>query len=491
MMNWIQSLSKAIKHMEAHLTDEIDLDEIAGKASSSGSHFQFIFHVVMGLTVGEYIRNRRLTLAAQDLLKKGEKVLDVALRYGYDSPESFSRAFKRFHGVTPSKVQPGLVKQFHPLSINITIQGGFDMSRKLIDEFYWRDIEQKSGALTAEEKYQQLIDWARKARGQNPVVFDKLTAWVLDDEQWTDDKLPENEQILMQGVFARFREQNAKLRSHLQALAPSDTVNTAVFDALDRFDDELSGKTHAEALKEVVARVFADFTAMKDKNIRKKFAGGKTGATGTATVDFFGFINLLKDCDAAVQWALFMPQAVKQQQNGFKIESFEYRKMPALRFIGREFFKYDAADMSWELDIMRTLDAMTAYKSGFDYDLLFAHHYGKGVDVERWHGYWGRFMKEGTPVPENYVYFDFVPQHDGQAGAPFISQFAFATFSGDMVAMHKHEGYDCDAMYDITRNTMLGQGVLIPYPDKYWTAEVFLNGCATWSSGYLFSADGL
>lgn len=490
-MNWIQSLTKAIKHIETHLTDDIDVDDVAGIAFASGSHFQFIFHVVMGLTVGEYIRNRRLTLAAQDLLKQGEKVLDVALRYRYDSPESFSRAFKRFHGIAPSKVQPGLVKQFHPLTINITIKGGFDMSRKLIDEFYWRDIEQKSGALTAEEKYQQLIDWARKARGQNPLVFDKLTAWVLDDEQWTDDKLPENEQILMQGVFARFREQNAKLRSHLQALMPSDTVNTVVFDALDRFDDELSGKTHAEALKEVVARVFADFTAMRDKNIRKQFAGGKTGATGTATVDFFGYINLLKDCDAAVQWALFMPQAVKRQQNGFKMESFEYRKMLAMRFIGREFFKYDAANMSRELDIMRTLDAMTAYKSGFDHDLLFAHHYGKGVDVEKWHGFWGRFMKADAPVPENYVYFDFVPQHDGLTGAPFISQFAFATFSGDMEAMHRREGYDCDAMYDITRNTMLGQGVLIPYPEKYWTAEVFLNGCATWSTGYLFSADGL
>lgn len=106
-----------------------------------------------------------------------------------------------------------------------------------------------------------------------------------------------------------------------------------------------------------------------------------------------------------------------------------------------------------------------------------------------WHGFWGRFMKADTPVPEGFLYFDFLPFNDGKAGPPFISQFAYATFSGDMDAMHKCEGYDCDAMYDVTRNIMLGQGVPIPYPDKYWTAEVFLNGCDKYSTAYMFSAE--
>jgi len=163
-----------------------------------------------------------------------------------------------------------------------------------------------------------------------------------------------------------------------------------------------------------------------------------------------------------------------------------------MRFIGRECIEHDPADMSWELDVMRTLESISEYKSGFDYDVLFQHHYGKGADVERWHGFWGRFMKADAPVPEGFLYFDFVPQRDDQdfvSGPPFISQFAFATFSGDMEAMHKSEGYDSDAMYDVTRNIMLGQGVCIPYPDKYWTAEVFLNGCDEYSTAFMFSAE--
>ncbi|MHB1153909.1 MAG: helix-turn-helix transcriptional regulator [Eubacteriales bacterium] len=444
----------------------------------------------MGMTIGEYMRNRRLSCAAQDLLQPNSKIMDVAMRYQYDSAESFSKAFTRFHGVSPSKAQRGKVKIFHPLSINIIIQGGFDMSRNLIDEFYWSDIEeQKSEKLSDEEKYKKIVSWAGKARGQNPNVFDALTEWVLDDSQWSDEKLAENEQILMQGVFARFKEQNGKLRLYLKELEPSGIVNDAVFKALDRFDDELSGKTHAGEFRDVISKVFTDFTAMRDQKVREQIAGGKTGPTGTDSVEVFGYINMLKDCDAAVQWALFMPDVVEKQQNGFKVDSFEYKKMPAMRFIGRECIEHDAADMSWELEIMNTLESMSEYKSGFNYDVLFMHHYGKGVDVEQWHGVWGRFMRADTPVPEGYLSFDFVPKSEGKAGPPYISQFAYATFSGNMEAMHRREGYDSDAMYDVTRNTMLGEGVNIPYPDKYWTAEVFPDGCDKYSTAYMFSAE--
>lgn len=188
-----------------------------------------------------------------------------------------------------------------------------------------------------------------------------------------------------------------------------------------------------------------------------------------------------------------MPDVVKQQQNGFQVETFEYKKLPAMRFIGKETGDRTGADICNELkNIFHTLDALGAYKSGFDYDVLFQHHYGKGVDVERCHGFWGRFMQVDTPVPEGFSYFDFVPYRDScdfVSGAPFLSQFAFATFTGDSEAMHRRDGYDSDAMYDVTRNIMLGQGIVIPYPDKYWTAEVFLNGYNQGSSAYMFSAE--
>lgn len=487
-MNWIQSLSRAIQYIENHLTEDITVEDISYQAYTSSSHFQLIFHVVIGMTVGEYIRYRRLSLAALDLLQPNSRIIDVAMRYQYDTQESFSKAFTRFHGVPPSKAQRGNLKLFHPLSINITIQGGFDMSRKLIDEFYWNDIEGQIGEkLTDTEKYKKIVSWAAKARGKNPGVFDSLTEWVLDDSEWSDEKLAENEQILMQGVFARFKKQNAQLRASLLELEPSGAVNSAVFKALDRFDDELSGLAHDKGLQEVVAKVFADFSVMRERGIREQIAGNRTGPTGTDSVNLFGYINYLKDCDAGVQWALFMPDMVERQQKDFKVDSFEYKNMPAMRFIGRE--GEDLNNMEVRKKLFNILDAMNEYQSDLTYDVFFMHHYGLGVDVGPWHGVWGRFMRADTPVPEGCLFFDFVPYNDGKAGLPYISQFAYATFSSDMDAMHRREGYDSDAMYDVTRNIMLGQGVHIPYPDKYWTAAVFLDGWDKHSTAYMFSAE--
>jgi AraC-like DNA-binding protein len=134
-MNWIQNITKAIHYIENHIIDDISIEEISSQAYSSGSHFQLIFHLVLGMPIGEYIRNRRLSLAAQDLLKPNSRIIDVAMWYQYDTQESFSKAFTRFHGVSPSKARQGKIKLFNPLSINITIHGGFDMSRKMIDDF--------------------------------------------------------------------------------------------------------------------------------------------------------------------------------------------------------------------------------------------------------------------------------------------------------------------------------------------------------------------
>lgn len=487
-MNWIESLSRAIQYIENHLTDDINSEAVSKQVYSSSSHFQFIFHVVLGITVGEYIRNRRLSCAAQELMKPNSKILDVAMRYRYDSSESFSKAFTRFHGFPPSKVQQNKIKIFYPLSINISVQGGFSMSHRLIDEFYWRDTyEHEDEKLSNEEKYKRLITWAGKAREQNSNVFDALTEWILDNSQWSDDKISENEQILMQGVFTRFKEQNAQLRACLIELEPSGVVNPAVFKALDRFDEELSGHSHDTRLQPVVTRVFSDFSAMRERNIRELIAGSKTGPTGTNTVELYGYINYLKDCDAAVQWALFMPEVVTMQQNGFKVDSFEYIKKPAMRFIGRE--GDELSNIEVRRRLFKTLDEMSEFNSELTYDVLFMHHYGLGVDIGPWHGVWGRFMKAETPVPEGWLYFDFEPASDGKVGPPYVSQFAYATFSGDVEAMHRREGFDSDAMYDITRNIMLGSGVNIPYPEKYWTAEVFLNGYENYSTAYMFSAE--
>ena len=136
---------------------------------------------------------------------------------------------------------------------------------------------------------------------------------------------------------------------------------------------------------------------MRERGVREQIAGNKTGPTGTNSVDLFGYINGLKDCDAAVQWALFMPDMVERQQKGFKVDRFEYIEMSAMRFVGKECIEHDASDMSWELTIMRALDSMPEYKSDFSHDVLLMHHYGLGVDIGPWHGFWGTVYEGGCP----------------------------------------------------------------------------------------------
>ena len=98
-------------------------------------------------------------------------------------------------------------------------------------------------------------------------------------------------------------------------------------------------------------------------------------------------------------------------------------------------------------------------------------------------------MQPDTPVPEGFEHIDLVAENDGGTGVPYLSQYVYTTFSGDAEAMHREEGYDVHGMYDVTRNIILGQGVMIPYPHKYWTAEVFPNGHEKPGTAYMFSVD--
>lgn len=357
----------------------------------------------------------------------------------------------------------------------------------MVDSFYWSDINWSDSTQSPAEKYQQFIRWAGNARGKNPNAFDQVTEWILDDAEWTTGKLAENEKIL-QGIITRFKMQTIQFRTWLKELEPHGVVNEAVWGTLDAFEEELSGKPRdKKRLAEPVAKMFTDFSTMQNRALRKQIAGDKTGPAGTDSVEIFGYINHLKNCDAAVQWALFMPQVVAEQQKGFSVTSFEYKTMPPMRFIG---YACDdsTAEAAGREKIFDVLNRLCEYKSGFDYDVVLIHHYGKGVDVEDGHAFWGRFFKADTPVPEGFVLFDFVPHFDDMPGLPFGSQFAFATFEGDHDALHKEQGFDGNAMYDVTRNIMLGQNVTIPYPEKYWTAEVFLNGHTAPGTAYMFSA---
>lgn len=132
-MDWIKGLQRSIDYIEEHLAEEIDYEEVAKESFSSSYHFQRIFALLCGYTLGEYIRLRRLTLAGAELSNGKAKVIDVALKYGYESPDSFAKAFQRFHGITPSqaRIDGKMLKSFSPLSIKISLEGGTIMNYRI------------------------------------------------------------------------------------------------------------------------------------------------------------------------------------------------------------------------------------------------------------------------------------------------------------------------------------------------------------------------
>ena len=131
-MNWIQGIQRAIDYVEANITQEVDFEEAARQAYASSFHFQRVFGILCGFSLGDYIRMRRLSLAAEELSRGDAKIIDVAMKYGYDTPESFSRAFSRFHGISPSEAKRGgNVRTFTPLSVKLTLTGGSKMDYRI------------------------------------------------------------------------------------------------------------------------------------------------------------------------------------------------------------------------------------------------------------------------------------------------------------------------------------------------------------------------
>lgn len=126
-------MNRAVEYMEEHLDGDIDMGQLSGIAHCSPYHFQRVFAYMSDMTLAEYIRRRRLTRAAFDLQNGGAKVIDVALKYGYDSPTSFSRAFQALHGVAPSaaKSEGARLVAYPPLSFQIQIKGASAMNYKI------------------------------------------------------------------------------------------------------------------------------------------------------------------------------------------------------------------------------------------------------------------------------------------------------------------------------------------------------------------------
>lgn len=132
---WVKSIQTALDYMEEHLLEELSIEEIAKQANFSVFHFQRTFNVMADITVGEYIRRRRLTLAANELRKSTIKIIDVAHKYGYETPEAFSKAFRKQHGITPTQARKhlGKFKSYNRLVIQVNLKGADPMDYKIVD----------------------------------------------------------------------------------------------------------------------------------------------------------------------------------------------------------------------------------------------------------------------------------------------------------------------------------------------------------------------
>ena len=129
----IQLIQQAICYMEEHICEDINYAEVAKSVHMSSYNFHRTFSFIVGMTANEYIRKRRLTLAAKELQTTDISVIDVAYKYGYESPESFSKAFSRFHGSTPkqAKRKGAKLHLFNPLVIKIILEGGSVMDYRI------------------------------------------------------------------------------------------------------------------------------------------------------------------------------------------------------------------------------------------------------------------------------------------------------------------------------------------------------------------------
>lgn len=133
-MEWIAAMQQAITYMEEHLMEEINYEDVARHVHTSSYEFHRAFSFLSGMTANTYIRNRRLSLAGREIVETDAKITDIAFKYGYETPESFTKAFTRFHGVAPKFARDESAKLvlFNPIVIKITVEGGKSMDYRIV-----------------------------------------------------------------------------------------------------------------------------------------------------------------------------------------------------------------------------------------------------------------------------------------------------------------------------------------------------------------------
>ena len=159
-----EDIQNALNYIEAYLTSELEIRDIAAQAYVSVFHFQRIFAAQCGVSVGEYVRYRRLTLAGEELSNGDGKIIDIAAKYGYDSPDSFNRAFQRFHGISPSAARKkgAHLRSFAPIKLNLILEGGNMLEYRIVEKPQFTVVG-LSRIFNAETSYQEIPEFWREA----------------------------------------------------------------------------------------------------------------------------------------------------------------------------------------------------------------------------------------------------------------------------------------------------------------------------------------
>ncbi|MEC2074040.1 AraC family transcriptional regulator [Alkalihalophilus marmarensis] len=154
-MDLLDKMNAAIDYIEYHLEDQIDYKEVAKITHFSEHHFKRMFSFIAGITLADYVRRRRLTLAAFDLKENEMRVIDIAIKYGYTSPDSFSRAFQALHGVNPSTVKNSDVplKAYPRMTFHLSIKGDVEMNYKFVEKQAFTVVGKKETVASTEEEF--------------------------------------------------------------------------------------------------------------------------------------------------------------------------------------------------------------------------------------------------------------------------------------------------------------------------------------------------
>lgn len=294
-MNWYERMNKAIDYIENNLTGAIDFDKISKITCQSVSNFQRVFSIITDMPVSEYIRRRRLTLAAFELQNSSIKIIDVALKYGYESPEAFSRAFHELHGVTPTvaRKEGTRLKTYPRISFLLTIKGAVVMDYKIetkegftvygIEEFFTTDNGENLKAIpkfwqdTMEDgRYEKLVESTHlpennpnglclvnaicdyHEREGNTFAY-MLFAYQTDKSDTTGYTTVE----VPTATWAIFRseqhtiEQTSKVMQNLIKRVYTDWLPTAGFEKVDGYELELYYGTGYNCFCETWIRVIA------------------------------------------------------------------------------------------------------------------------------------------------------------------------------------------------------------------------------------------